>query len=61
MKRLVTTAARIITDIKGPRFKELTKFGWKPFNAFTVGVAVNVPLGYILSTLIFAAYWTALH
>jgi uncharacterized integral membrane protein (TIGR00698 family) len=43
------------------RFKELTKFGWKPFNAFTVGVAVNVPLGYILSTLIFAAYWKALH
>lgn len=42
------------------RFKELTKFGWKPFNAFTVGVLINVPLGYILSTIIFEGYWAAI-
>ncbi|MGD8922202.1 MAG: putative sulfate exporter family transporter [Candidatus Zixiibacteriota bacterium] len=42
------------------RFKELLQFGWKPFNAFTVGVLVNVPLGYILSTIVFRDYWTAI-
>lgn len=42
------------------RFRELTKFGWKPFNAFTAGVIVNVPLGYLLSTIVFKAYWTAI-
>ncbi|MGB9826699.1 MAG: YeiH family protein, partial [Desulfofundulus sp.] len=39
------------------RFRELTAFGWKPLAAFTLGVAVNVPLGYILSVLIFGHYW----
>ncbi|SHI76962.1 conserved hypothetical integral membrane protein [Desulfofundulus thermosubterraneus DSM 16057] len=39
------------------RFRELTAFGWKPLAAFTLGVAVNVPLGYILSVLIFGNYW----
>jgi uncharacterized integral membrane protein (TIGR00698 family) len=39
------------------RFRELTRFGWKPFAAFAVGVAVNVPLGYWLSTHVFASYW----
>lgn len=42
------------------RFKELLKFGWKPFNAFTFGVIINVPLGYILSTIIFRDYWAAI-
>ncbi|MBI4669191.1 MAG: putative sulfate exporter family transporter, partial [Elusimicrobia bacterium] len=39
------------------KFRELTKFGWKPFNAFTVGVIVNVPLGFILSRFVFVRYW----
>lgn len=42
------------------RFKELTKFGWKPFNAFTAGVIINVPLGYVLSTIVFRGYWMAI-
>ena len=40
------------------RFKELTSVGWKPFAAFTAGVLVNVPLGYILSVLVLGNYWT---
>lgn len=39
------------------RFRELTRFGWKPFAAFALGVLVNVPLGYWLSTKVFASYW----
>jgi len=39
------------------RFKEMFTFGMKPFWAFTVGVCVNVPLGVILSALVFADYW----
>ncbi|MEG6513167.1 putative sulfate exporter family transporter [Desulforamulus ruminis] len=39
------------------RFKELTAVGWRPFAAFTTGVLVNVPLGYILSVLVFGSYW----
>jgi uncharacterized membrane protein YadS len=40
------------------RFKELMTFGLKPFWAFTVGVLVNVPLGYFLSTVVFSKYWS---
>jgi uncharacterized integral membrane protein (TIGR00698 family) len=39
------------------RFRELAKFGWQPLIAFTAGVAVNVPLGYLLSNVVFAKYW----
>lgn len=39
------------------RFRELIHFGWKPLAAFTVGVAINVPLGYWLSNVVFVAYW----
>lgn len=39
------------------RVRELTRFGWRPFAAFAVGVLVNVPLGYWLSTSVFASYW----
>jgi uncharacterized membrane protein YadS len=42
------------------RFKELITFGLKPFWAFTIGVAVNVPLGYFLSSHVFASYWSAI-
>ena len=41
------------------RFRELAKFGWPPLWAFTIGVAVNVPLGYFLSTVVFRSYWLA--
>jgi uncharacterized membrane protein YadS len=42
------------------RFRELATFGLKPFWAFTIGVLVNVPLGYILTTKVFVDYWRAL-
>lgn len=39
------------------RFRELTSFGWKPLAAFTIGVLINVPLGYWLSNVVFVGYW----
>ncbi len=39
------------------RFRELAHAGAKPFWAFTSGVVVNVILGFILSTIVFAHYW----
>jgi uncharacterized membrane protein YadS len=43
------------------RFKDLATFGLKPFWAFTIGVLVNVPLGYFLTTQVFVDYWRAIH
>lgn len=40
------------------RFKELTSVGWRPFAAFTTGVLVNVPLGYLLSVVVMGNYWS---
>ena len=40
------------------RFKDLATFGLRPFWAFTVGVMVNVPLGYFLSRWVFSGYWS---
>jgi uncharacterized membrane protein YadS len=42
------------------RFRELHAVGWKAFWAFTIGVAVNVVLGYILSVLVFGGYWSSI-
>jgi uncharacterized membrane protein YadS len=42
------------------RFRELASAGAKPFWAFTSGVLVNVLLGFVLSTLVFAAHWASL-
>jgi len=42
------------------RIKDLLVFGMKPFWAFTIGVLVNVPLGFFLSTYVFAEYWKAI-
>ena len=42
------------------RFRELTAVGIKPFLAFAVGVAINVPVGYFLSVHVFADFWNAL-
>ena len=39
------------------RFRELASAGKKPFWAFTIGVVVNVTLGFILSVLIFGDFW----
>jgi uncharacterized membrane protein YadS len=39
------------------RFRELANAGVRPFVAFTVGVVVNVILGYILSVVVFGHYW----
>jgi uncharacterized membrane protein YadS len=41
------------------RFRELTRFGWQPFWAFAIGVAVNVPLGFLLSAVLFRDFWLA--
>lgn len=40
------------------RFKELAAAGWKPFAAFTVGVCINVVLGYTFSAHLLGSYWT---
>ncbi len=42
------------------RFRELANAGIKPFVAFTVGVIVNVILGYILSVIVFGHYWSSI-
>ncbi len=42
------------------RFRELKAVGWKTFTAFTIGVAVNVVLGYYLSAVVFAEHWSSL-
>lgn len=39
------------------RFRDLAAAGWKPMAAFTMGVIINVPLGYWLSNVIFVEYW----
>lgn len=42
------------------RLRELATAGWKPFWAFSSGVLLNVVLGFILSALVFGAYWSRL-
>jgi uncharacterized integral membrane protein (TIGR00698 family) len=42
------------------RFRDLTSVGWKPFLAFTAGVVINVPLGFIFSTIILNGFWQAI-
>jgi hypothetical protein len=42
------------------RFKDLATFGLKPFWAFTIGVLVNVPLGFFLSTYVFVEFWNTI-
>src|SRR5579863_3508144 len=39
------------------RFRELAHAGRRPFAAFSIGVAVNVLLGFILSAYVFATHW----
>lgn len=40
------------------QFKKIIAVGYKPFLAFTLGVAVNLPLGYLLSSYVFEEFWT---
>jgi uncharacterized integral membrane protein (TIGR00698 family) len=42
------------------RFRELAAAGIKPFIAFTVGVVINVILGYFLSVIVFGHYWASI-
>ena len=42
------------------RFRELKPVGWKAFSAFTIGVGVNVLLGYIMSVHIFSGFWSSM-
>lgn len=41
------------------RFRDLASAGIRPFIAFTVGVIINVALGYFLSVVVFGHYWSA--
>jgi uncharacterized membrane protein YadS len=42
------------------RFRELAAAGRKPFAAFSLGVLVNVLLGFVLSVYVFGRYWETL-
>jgi uncharacterized integral membrane protein (TIGR00698 family) len=39
------------------KFREFVSVGARPFYAFAIGVAVNVLLGFVLSTQVFAGFW----
>jgi uncharacterized membrane protein YadS len=43
------------------RFRDLHVVGWNAFWSFTIGVAVNVVLGYFLSVIVFGSYWAGIH
>jgi uncharacterized integral membrane protein (TIGR00698 family) len=42
------------------RVREFVSIGARPFYAFTIGVIVNVALGFVLSTQVFSAFWNRL-
>jgi uncharacterized integral membrane protein (TIGR00698 family) len=42
------------------RLREFAAFGAKPFYAFAIGVAVNVVVGFVLSTQVFNGFWARL-
>ena len=42
------------------RLREFASIGAKPFYAFSIGVIVNVLLGFILSTQVFGEFWNRL-
>jgi uncharacterized membrane protein YadS len=42
------------------RLGSLSATGAKPFLAFTIGVIVNIAIGYTLSAHVFASYWNSL-
>ena len=42
------------------KIREFVSVGARPFYAFTIGVAVNVVLGFVLSTQVFSEFWNRL-
>ena len=42
------------------RIRQFVSVGARPFYAFTLGVAVNVVLGFVLSTQVFSDFWNRL-
>ena len=42
------------------RVREFVSVGARPFYAFTIGVVVNVALGFVLSTQVFSGFWNRL-
>ena len=40
------------------QFKKIINVGYKPFLAFSIGVAINLPLGFILSQYVFVDFWS---
>jgi uncharacterized integral membrane protein (TIGR00698 family) len=42
------------------RVREFASIGARPFYAFTIGVLVNVVLGFVLSTQVFSEFWNRL-
>jgi uncharacterized integral membrane protein (TIGR00698 family) len=42
------------------KIREFASVGARPFYAFTIGVAVNVALGFVLSTQVFSEFWNRL-
>jgi uncharacterized integral membrane protein (TIGR00698 family) len=42
------------------KFREFVSVGARPFYAFSIGVAVNVLLGFVLSTQVFNEFWNRL-
>jgi uncharacterized membrane protein YadS len=42
------------------RIREFISIGARPFYAFSVGVIVNVALGFVLSTQVFNGFWNRL-
>ncbi|MBI3525414.1 MAG: putative sulfate exporter family transporter [Betaproteobacteria bacterium] len=42
------------------RFRDLSPVGWKALAAFSIGVGVNVLLGYYMSVHVFSAFWSAM-
>jgi uncharacterized integral membrane protein (TIGR00698 family) len=42
------------------KLREFVSVGARPFYAFTIGVVVNVLLGFVLSTQVFNEFWTRL-
>jgi uncharacterized integral membrane protein (TIGR00698 family) len=42
------------------RLREFASIGARPFYAFTIGVVVNVILGFVLSTQVFGDFWNRL-
>jgi uncharacterized membrane protein YadS len=41
------------------RFADLEAVNWRAVSAFTIGVIVNIILGYLLSVHVFASHWAA--